>query len=59
MPVIDDGRPPTNSISTVAATLRHSLADFRTTAGPFLADLLSPSMAGLIDSGTVNVQRRR
>jgi transposase len=34
----------------------HTLADFRTAAGPFLDDLLSRSMAGLIASGTVDVQ---
>jgi transposase len=34
----------------------HTLADFRTSAGPFLDNLLSRSMAGLIASGTVDVQ---
>ncbi len=34
----------------------HTLADFRTAAGPFLDNLLSRSMAGLIASGTVDVQ---
>jgi transposase len=32
----------------------HTLADFRTTAGRMLDDLLSKSMAGLIDSGMVD-----
>jgi hypothetical protein len=34
----------------------HTLADFRTAAGPFLDNLLSRSMAGLIASGAVDVQ---
>jgi transposase len=33
----------------------HDLADFRVEAGPFLEDLLSKSIAGLIDQGLVSV----